>query len=485
MTDLILGPPGTGKTTTLISLIKHYVSQGTPLDKIMFVSFTRKAIAEAKAKMIKEFNIREKDMPYFRTVHSLCYRELGIKRYEIMSPDHLTSISEITGLRISGRINHENYTHISIGDQIYFLYNLSQSKQQTLKETWQQENLDIDWFKVKQFAQIYEGYKKEKGLLDFTDLLVEFKKLGAGLPIDVAILDEAQDMTKLQWDVFNIAASKAKDVHISGDDDQSIYIWNGADIETFLSLEADRRQVLEKSYRVPKAIHQYANNIITKVKNRYPKTWAPKDLPGSISEISSISYLDMRKGSWYILGRNTAMLSDYKSILEYEGLPYTYRGKSSIDNQLVRAIVNYEKLRKGEKIKGYQATKVREYLGLNNLVFNRDALISLEEAQIANTGIWHQAFRGVALSKIDYFLNILRKGNSLLSNPGNIVVDTIHSVKGGEADNVVLVGDMTTRTYSEFEKNPANEHRVFYVGATRAKENLYIMQPSTLRYYLL
>jgi superfamily I DNA/RNA helicase len=66
-----------------------------------------------------------------------------------------------------------------------------------------------------------------------------------------------------------------------------------------------------------------------------------------------------------------------------------------------------------------------------------------------------------------------------------VKITTIHAVKGAEADNVVLLPDMSYFTETNFRNNPDDEHRVFYVGCTRAKKNLFLHIPLTERFYPL
>ena len=93
--------------------------------------------------------------------------------------------------------------------------------------------------------------------------------------------------------------------------------------------------------------------------------------------------------------------------------------------------------------------------------------------------IWHDAFRGLPPSRIAYYLTILRRGGRVVGAPPSVHVDTIHGVKGGEADHVLLMVDETTRTEAGAWKRPDDEARVFYVGATRARESLTVLHPQT------
>ncbi len=96
--------------------------------------------------------------------------------------------------------------------------------------------------------------------------------------------------------------------------------------------------------------------------------------------------------------------------------------------------------------------------------------------------IWHEALSRLDETEREYFIAALRRGEKLLREP-RIKINTIHSVKGGEADHVVIFTDMAQRTWQEFQINEDDEHRVWYVAVTRARKSLHIISPSTDRFY--
>ena len=71
----------------------------------------------------------------------------------------------------------------------------------------------------------------------------------------------------------------------------------------------------------------------------------------------------------------------------------------------------------------------------------------------------------------------MRRNGEKLNEKPRIELSTIHAAKGGEATNVVLLTDLTQNTMKGYERNPDDENRLFYVGATRTKENLHIVEP--------
>ena len=79
---------------------------------------------------------------------------------------------------------------------------------------------------------------------------------------------------------------------------------------------------------------------------------------------------------------------------------------------------------------------------------------------------------------------MLRRGEKITKEP-RIRLSTIHAAKGGEATNVVLITDITSRVYKNYQKNPDDENRVFYVGLTRTKQNLYLIEPQSTKCFTL
>ena len=99
-------------------------------------------------------------------------------------------------------------------------------------------------------------------------------------------------------------------------------------------------------------------------------------------------------------------------------------------------------------------------------------------------GEWHEVMDKITEFDIAYLRRLERIGEDIKGEP-RIRVSTIHQAKGGECDNVVVLLDLGKLVYRAYVKNPDDEHRVFYVAFTRAKENLYIVEASTAAGYLI
>ena len=100
MKTIVLGPPGTGKTTTLLNKVDDYLKQTDP-DKVGYFAFTQKAAYEARDRAVKKFNLTEDDLPYFRTLHSLAFRKLGIKKENVMQRRHYMDLGKKLGFPVN------------------------------------------------------------------------------------------------------------------------------------------------------------------------------------------------------------------------------------------------------------------------------------------------------------------------------------------------------------------------------------------------
>ena len=178
MKTVVLGPPGTGKTTTLLKEVDKHLKQTDP-NKIGFFSFTQKAANEARDRAMDKFNFSEDDLPYFRTLHSLAFRTLGIKKEQVMQSAHYTDL----GKKIKMRLDYHEYDREHSGlfttksDVLRIIHlarlrGITPERQFNLKEHTQK----ITVKDLKEVDHQLKEYKKAYNLIDFTDMIEQFIK---------------------------------------------------------------------------------------------------------------------------------------------------------------------------------------------------------------------------------------------------------------------------------------------------------------------
>ena len=135
-TKVIFGPPGTGKTTKLLDILRKEIDSGTKPNKIAFVSFTRKAIKEATDRVEETFGLTKRDLPYFKTLHAMCYHELGLVSGEVMGRRDYQELGDLLGIDFSQYVNIEDGVPPEEAKGDYFLY-IDQFARNTMQGTQQ------------------------------------------------------------------------------------------------------------------------------------------------------------------------------------------------------------------------------------------------------------------------------------------------------------------------------------------------------------
>jgi DNA helicase-2/ATP-dependent DNA helicase PcrA len=309
-------------------------------------------------------------------------------------------------------------------------------------------------------------------------------------------VDEAQDLSWAQWQAIKYAFSRSTKSVIAGDDDQSIYKWSGADTETFLSL-GGTQTVLEQSYRLPRAVHEFAKGIVSKIENRYEKKFRPRDADGLVEYVQSIEGVRIETNeSTLMLVRNTYMMNKIVQFLHTQGLPYIGRsGYSSVQRGHLTAIVACESLRARRTITGKQLKALAECLRVGtylergykvkiSLVSDKDEFTyeQVNQFGIRELPVWDEALEGILYNTRMYYRTILANGYKLSEQP-KLRLSTIHGIKGGEADHVIVYSDMANKSFEEYKRTPDSERRVAYVAVTRSKERLSIIHPYTKKFF--
>ena len=464
----VVGPPGTGKTRRLLNNVQRYTDIGVPISKIGYFAFTRKAANEARDRFLKiRTDLTKKDVKYFQTLHSLAFNRLGLKEENVMQELNYKAIGETCGIQIKyASYETNNWNGIFSSNSEYLtMINLARVRQISVTDQLDRnEHLSrIERDKLEAIEKEINNYKKVYGLIDFTDMIQKFLDKDVVPDLDVIFVDEAQDLSLIQWSMINKIERDTKcDVWIAGDDDQAIFGWAGADVDSFINYEAEEIP-LKQSERVPTSIQKMALNVIERIQeNRIDKEYFPKSESGEIFERYKLTDIDMSTGDWLILTRTKSILKNIPTYLKKKGYFFETAQGNSIGKSLYEDTKHWYNLQKKISIPDIHLQRVKERIkGSMNL--------SLK---------WYDAFNNVSESQITY-MRLLLLNNEDPTRAPRIKVSTIHGAKGGEATNVVLFLNETENTVKGARKSIAKrdeEYRVWYVGLTRSMKNLYLIK---------
>jgi DNA helicase-2/ATP-dependent DNA helicase PcrA len=478
----ILGPPGTGKTTTLINYVKTFKKLGTPIDKIGYFAFTKKAANEAIDRMLQTYpELQRKNLKHFRTLHSLAFDRLGLKKAQVMQDEHYEDIGRKLGIEVTVYSNGEEKTGFIDSDSEYFnIINAARIKNLEPEEEYNTDmySSDIDKHMLQILKNEVDNYKDAYKLIDFTDMIEKFIVSELCPKYDVVFIDEAQDLSPIQWRMYDILKNNSKHVILAGDDDQAIYGWAGADVKRFQD-EPAKSIVLPISYRVPQCVQELANKILNRIpdERRIKKNWLPRErwMQESVEHITSIEDAGLWSGDWLVLARTNDKLLKLKPALKDMGIYFEIKDKKSYKVRLYTAIKNYTRWTNGDKLSLSECRDLFEFLELE-WVMKDERLYDLSEFGFTMDQKWYEVFKADPEECL-YIREMLRNDENL-NSPARVKLSTIHAAKGGEATNVLLILDNTKKIREAVEKSEDKsdeEHRVWYVGVTRTKQNLYIL----------
>ena len=376
MRTIVLGPPGTGKTHTLLEKVDDYLKTTNP-DRIGYFAFTRKAANEAKERAMKKFNFSEDDLPHFRTLHSLAFRTLGIKKDQVMQKRHYEDLGRKENLFLDYNDYDEEETGLFTTKSDYLriinlakLRNISIDRQYNMKE----HNQDVEYGTLIHLANELERYKKEYNLIDYNDMILKFIQKDMSPNFDVVFIDEAQDLSLMQWSMVKNIWEKTVDSYIAGDDVQAIFRWAGADVDSFIAQEGKPLH-LKESKRVPRKIHELANDIIGRVNNRIDKSWNPKKHEGRLTPYDNFEDVDMYSGKWLVLTRTRSMLDPLEDTIRDKGFYYENRFKKLYEKDIQEAALNWEHLVGGQMLGYKDIEKISKYISKNK--WDKDKLKSM------------------------------------------------------------------------------------------------------------
>jgi len=503
---LILGPPGCGKTHTLIEIVREALGRGIHPSRIAFVSFTTKAVKEALDRACTEFNLEPKQLPHFRTLHATGYHALGLQRTDVMARADYKALGEILGVEFQGGDRTSVDDGIVLptigGSGAKYLQTAMRARYREVsleREYNELEDYSLSYSKLVQVHEQNEEYKAKMGKSDFADMIALFPVMADPVHLDLLIVDEAQDLTPLQWTMVRTMSETAEEVVIAGDDDQAIHRWAGVNVSQFLRC-SENIEVLSQSYRLPRSVWRLAKSITAKIEHRIPKEFHPREEEGSVQNIMRLGDAPLDQGSWTIMARINSYCYEFADRLESMGYYYSIKDKPSISPLMLQNMDTWKRLSTGGSVglrfvrdlygavpKTGDGAMVRR--GSTKLLDAADpeSLLSYEDLcqHFGWLGPQHLSSYEVLRVSVDearYIRALVARGEDLTKEP-RIKVSTFHAMKGGEDDNcIVYLGSTWSCVQTKY---PDDELRALYVAVTRAKQSLYLLESDKkYRYYL-
>ncbi|MFA4647181.1 AAA family ATPase [Pyrococcus kukulkanii] len=468
----VIGPPGTGKTRSLVDLVERVQGgdrgvletlglERAPLgEELAFISLENSAIRE-----ILDRRGQNEKAGWIRTLDGVIVRALvvsgKIESKEIPSPQKIDVIKQRLMKRFRLDADTLN-THLA---ELTRAIHTFQDIEQVLKhnkvvrayyaELAKRKMLDYDLARLR--------------ALEYADEIREAIENDEKHDLPrLVVVDEGQDFSALDWKVLSSLFPSAQLV-VAGDDMQSIFEFRGAKSEIFKNMSAKKVVLLDKSYRLPKDVIDVAKSFADATLKYHYEFAAAEDKEAKFFEVDSVKKLLAlvraalkRCFTVAVLTRRISTAELLRNVfirnhIFADTFQQNYASKVHEVRQLLELVQKQHKSKRDYE----QLVKLTQKLVEDQRVV-RYVTETFKQGQI----FWHR------LNSLEIKLRMLKTHIRELVEAYNtsgegVVVDTMHSAKGREADYVVLVDDFHSKTPSWTE-----EARLLYVALTRAKRGV-------------
>jgi DNA helicase-2/ATP-dependent DNA helicase PcrA len=376
---IIFAGAGTGKTRVITHRIAYLLSKGVAPWSILAVTFTNKAAAEMKQRVIN-LALETGEKVWISTFHAFCAYFLRVEATKIgLNPnfliyDYSEQKNVIKDCLKELNLDEKKFKISSIVDKISRAKDDLKSPSDMAARA--EENGDFMGTTIANIYQLYQKKLESSGSLDFGDLImrtvIALEQYPALLEYyqeryKYIMIDEYQDTNHAQYMFAKLLASKNKNICVVGDDDQSVYSWRGADINNILDFEDDypsaRSVKLEQNYRSTPKVLEAAHKLVSHNSERVQKqVWTQNSDDGLLSVINASSENDEAAkvvdlislknisdkytlSDFAIFYRTNAQSRTFEDALRRAGLPYVIIGTLKFyDRAEIKDIMAYLKL---------------------------------------------------------------------------------------------------------------------------------------------
>jgi len=534
MTDVtqIDGAPGTGKTYTLLEKLREEKRQGLSAHGFWWLTFTRAGRDDVKPELANVFNQADADdvEDRARTLHSLVLSLLI--RGNLLDPDPdeegpgpiivpgnydgldpYAAFCDARGMRYDPDAADPRKLLAREESTAYpgnKLFAINDFLRQTCKPpaNWRHAPIDIEIAgdRVTALLEEWDEYKRdafEYRLFEHGDYVDFAYHAGVTPTPHVLLIDEFQDFAPLEYRLFKAWRDKGAidRIYLAGDPNQSIYSFRGATPHYFRHTDVDDVIDLKESYRCPKEIAAVGTAVLSAHTDTDPRGFQGREAGGTVGWRSITDKWDLRDAviasakqhtshdtPVMLLTRTNGQLRGLTNDLRDVGVPFevlgTYGGVWRGELRQMLVFLN----NMASDGSAYAMPNLRHVLGAlpdgdlrkSRLGFNLGGIMdadavapafddfedALEVADRLQIDAW----------KRDVLKNAVDAPASLKAE--EVKVGTVHTSKGLEAPSVYLFTTSSERTIRQYSRDPARaaeEHRVYYVGTTRASSELHLV----------
>jgi len=404
----ILGGPGCGKTTKILEILANYIKGGLQLDQVLLIGFAKATVQELQNRVIKKGLLTEKQSESITTIHKFCLDKIG-------KPDILNSSAK-TSFRKKMASDPDNW--VMLEDEKYdkedeepaqwtekedkrmaIYYDIINKAQHSIgfdKRKKYKNDLEkvLDFFRESEndkyknvhtaqlsyFFSNLEKFKSQNGFIDFDDMLLKALYPTIEFPsYKLVLVDEVQDLSKLEWQVISKIAQKTEELYLVGDDDQAIFGWKGSDVRIFQKWPCKKENItrLKTSYRLPGKIYDFALSIRNDIRHRLGNEFTcEKRIDPKIKDEGSIEYINDLEEIDNVINVNSDAIfcaraksycQAYAHFLKHKGLIFKEKSqsmddrgklKSSFPEKCKQIIESWHTLQEGNLIKGTDYIKM-------------------------------------------------------------------------------------------------------------------------------